>query len=250
MNTKIAVGIINTHDGETFKKCTNNIPKDYYVTSVHNTTNGTYNRYISYGGLLNIILRDFEKTDATYYFILKSNCIVQDSSIFQDYINTAAVFGTWFMLRGSRKDTSFLIEDDVKNININLYENINFSLIFMLKSHVKHCGYFDEGFTNLTGEDNNNCLELYDYYNKIEKKFNYLPKGYFPDAELSLAKITDNSAAHSRPNLKDYNNNNITHEFAKFYNKNKFAPGQHKTASRDSALTFLENIQKQYAKNI
>lgn len=254
MSKKIAIGIVNTCDGDTYNKCLNSIPKEHYVFSVHNVRGSTlpnnYNRYISYGGMYNILLREFLKTDATYYFILKSNLLIEDSSIFQDYINTASVFGTWFMSRGHREDKKFSIEDDAQGVTVSLFENLSQSLIFMLKSHVTHCGYFDEGYVNMSGDDKNNCLEVYDYYSKLEAKIKYLPKGYFPDAELSLAKISDMMSLQNRPGVKLPTTDNITQEFAKFYHNNKFAPGQHKTATRDQALKQLEYLQDTYGKNI
>lgn len=252
MSKKIAIGIVNTHDDGTYQKCLESLPKDISITAVHNTVNSklpnNYNRYISYGGLYNIILRELFNTDATYYFLIKSNIIVDNISIFQDYINTAEVFGTWFMTRGSRLDKSSSIEDEDSKASVLLYENLSSSLIFMLKSHITNCGYFDEGYTNLTGEDSN--LELYDYYHKIENKIKYLPKGYFPDTELSLAKIRDIPAVQKRPSLKTYTTDSITYEFAKFYHINKFAPGQHKIASQEEALKSLEYIQNTYGKKI
>ena len=254
MSKKIAIGIVNTYDDITYNKCVESLPRDVSIASVHNTTvsrlPNNHNRYISYGGVYNIILRELLHTDATYYFLIKSNIIIEDSSIFQDYITTAEVFGTWFMTRGNRGEKSSSIEDDISGVSVSLFENLSNGIIFMLKSHVKNCGYFDEGYTNLTGEDNNNSLELYDYYHKIENKLKYLPKGYFPDAELSLAKTRDLSVAQNRPNLKPYTTDGITYEFAKFYHNNNFAPGQHKTASREEALKSLEYIQKTYGKNI
>jgi len=254
MSKKIAVGIVNLSDENTFLKCKKSLPSVDYIFSVHNTTDSnslkykhSYNRYISYGGLYNIILREILNTDADYIFLIRSNLIIEHPSILEDYIKTAQIYGTWFMSRGDKEDKNIIVEDDITKLNLCLYENLAHNFIFMLKSHIKHFGFFNEGYHNFNADDRVNCLEAYDYYNKIESKMNYVPRGYFPDVEMSLAKITEIKAAHLRPSLKDKNTDNITRMYGQFYYNNKFIPGQHKTASKDKAITILENIQKIYA---
>lgn len=258
MSKKIAIGIINTHDQETFTQCKNSLPDVDYVFDVHNTTKplsnilskNIYNRYMSYGGLSNIILRECLAVDADYIFLIKSNIIVEDKTIFEDYINTAKIFGTWFMCGGSKSDKYLSIEDEITKKNLNLFENLTHNFIFMLKSHIKHCGFFNEGYTNIDASDNVNCLEIYDYYSKIENKIQYLPKGYFPDTETSLTKLTNTNKPSSRPGLKTNNTNNITSIYGQFYYNNKFIPGQHKTAKQEDTINILEKIQKIYGTHV
>lgn len=253
MNKKTAIGIINIHNQEIFLNLKNSLPAVDYVIDVHNTTsninfNNQYKKYISYGGLFNCLLRQCLVLDVDYIFLLTSNIIINDNTVFNDYINTAKTFGTWFMSKGSKEDKYISVEDDSKNVTLNLFENLNLNLIFMLKSHIKHCGFFNEGFTNIDSyKEDANCLEIYDYYNKIENKFKYLPKGYFPDTEHSLTKLSLSSTTPSRPNLKPNTTNNITNIYGKFYYHNKFIPGKHKLAKQEDAVSILEKIQKTYA---
>jgi len=255
MNKKIAVGIVNTFDKDIYLKCRQSIKDVDYIFDVHNSVaaglpaSSTYNRYISYGALNNILLRQIMQTNADYIFLTKSNIIINDSTIFQDYINTAKAFGTWFMSRGYKNDKHIPVEDDKKNITLCLFKNLSHSFIFMLRSHITHCGYFNEGYTNINAPDDVNCLEIYDFYNKLENKISYMPKGYFPDVDLSLTKITDITAASSRPALKENTTDNVTKAYGKFYFNNKFVPGKHKETTQEEALKILEKIQQIYSKN-
>lgn len=253
MSKKIAIGIVNTYDSITYNKCISSLPKDCYTFSVHHTTDNIINnnnRYMSNGSLYNILLRKFVETDATYFFLIKSNLIIEDTAIFQDYINTASVFGTWFMTRGHKSGKNIPIEDDRKKTTLKLYENLNQSLIFMLKSHITHCGWFDESYTNINASDDTNLLEIYDYYHRLENKIKYLPKGYFPDIDMSLAKAREIDALSKRPGLMPNTTDNTTKIYGKFYLKNKFIPGQHKIDTQQNAIISLERIQKIYGQNI
>lgn len=252
---KIAIGILNTSDQDTFIKCKESLPSVDFVYDVHHTTStikstntsNIFNRYISYGGLRNIILRKALQDKADYIFLIKSTLNIVDHSIIQDYIKTAKTFGTWFMIRGSRNEKSTTIEDDSTNINLSLFKNLNQDLIFMLPSHIKNCGFFNEGYINIDGPDNINCLETYEYYSKIENKINYLPKGYYPDADFSLTKIVESSEKLLRPNLKENTTDNITKIYGQFYHNNKFIPRQYTPTTKEIALNVLEKIQQIYS---
>lgn len=253
MNDKIAIGIINTYDNNTYQQCAGALAafKNVYTVS-HTSDKGpnNFNTYMSNGALYNAALRKLLLTDAPYLFLIKSNVIVEDTSIFNDYIAAGAAFGTWFMSKGHSSDKRLPIECDKRKVTINLYENLNQEIIFLLKSHVKHCGFFNEGFTNINAEDNVNLLEIYDFYHRLQSKVNYLPMGYFPDIELSAAKSRTLNLKVTRPKLMPYSTDNITKIYGMFYAKNKFIPGKHKTDAAEVALTKLENIQKIYGTNI
>ena len=176
------------------------LPSVDYTFNVHHTSRyintlseNLYNRYISYGGLYNHILRKCLNTDADYIFLIKSNLYIEDASIFEDYISTAKIFGTWFMSGGSRGDKLLSIEDEHTKKSLNLFENLNHNFIFMLKSHIKNCGFFHEGYINIDSREDINCLEVYDFYSKVENKFAYLPKGYFPDVDTFHLKTRENN---------------------------------------------------------
>jgi len=249
---KIAIGIINTSDQDTFIKCKKSLPDVDFIYDVHHTTsniksNDVYNRYIGYGGLRNIILRKALQDNADYIFLIKSTLNIVDHSIIQDYIQTAKTFGTWFMLRGSRHEKCTTIEDDSSNINLSLFKTLNQDLIFMLPSHIKNCGFFNEGYINIDGPDDTNCLEIYEYYSKIENKINYLPKGYYPDADFSLTKIVEVNNTLYRPGLKENTTDNITKVYGQFYHNNKFIPRQYTPSTKEVALSTLEKIQQIYS---
>lgn len=260
MNKKIAVGIVNCYDQDTFVACKEALPNVDLLLDVHHTTykikdvpaDRDIKRYISYGGLYNILLRYFYKNAADYIFLIKSNIIIKDHSIFNDYINTAKIFGTYFMSRGVLQEAPYspsTIEDEFTKTNLCLYNNLGNDLIFMHKSHIKVCGYMYEGYTNISGPDDTNILEVYDYYNKIKNKLNYLPEGYFPDIDLSLIKsIKDRQASDiSRPNLISNTTNNVAAAYGKFHYTHNFIPGKHKKETRDSAFTILKTIQQIYS---
>lgn len=260
MSKKIAIGIINCCDQDTFVACKESLPDVDIILDVHHTAHKLkdvsadrdFKRYVSYGGLYNVLLREFIKQEATYIFLIKSNFLIKDHTILQDYINTAKTFGTYFLSRGSSNDTSSIIEDEVSKLNLNLYNNLYNDFIFMHRSHINVCGYMNEGYTNIANDDFSNILEVYDFYHRIKNKINYLPEGYFPDTDLSLIKIRNNTAASQflRPNLIENTTNNKAAAYGKFFHFNKFIPGQHKKASRENALSILENIQKTYGTNV
>ena len=260
MSKKIAVGVINCHDQDTYIKCKESIPDVDVFLDVHHTTHilkdvpadRDFKRYISYGGLYNVLLRHFYQSAADYIFILKSNMIITDHTIFQDYINTAKAFGTYFMSRGKSTSSYSTIEDEPTKLNLCLYPDLYNDFIFMVKGHIKSCGYMYEGYTNISNSDESNILEIYDYYHKIKNKINYLPEGFFPDTDYSLIKIRENIQAPSvtRPGLTLNTTNNKAAAYGKFFHMNQFIPGQHKKESKENAFAALENIQKIYGTNI
>lgn len=260
MNKKIAIGIVNCYDQETFLSCKESLPSVDMILDVHHTTynikdvssDRDFKRYMSYGSLYNILLRYFYHNAADYIFLIKSNLIIKDHSIIQDYINTARAFGTYFMSRGLLQEGPYAhstIEDELTKLNLCLYNNLGNDLIFMHRSHIKVCGYMYEGYSNISGSDDTNILELYDYYHRIKNKINYLPEGYFPDIDLSLIKSSKNKAASviSRPNLLLDTTNNKAAAYGKFYYTHNFIPGKHKKETKESAFSILEKIQQTYS---
>jgi hypothetical protein len=243
MSKKIGIGIIDCFGEDAYAKCKAALPAVDEVYRYHIPA-----AYMSYGGMYNYILRDFYDKKVDYIFLIKSTVILNDSSLINDYINTAKNFGTWFMTRGRREAPFSTIEDDITKQNLHLFTNLYNDLIFMVKGFIDNIGYFNEGYTNFSGNDDINTLELYDYYKKIETKINYLPLGFFPDTEWSLTKSTiihkhrlfDN---HLMKNTQD----NLSKVFGKFYYLNKFAPGQHITAKKEDAFSILEKIQLNYS---
>lgn len=250
MSEKIAIGVLNTHNLDINNKCIKSLPSVDYIFNIHNIAENNipknYNRYISYGGLNNILIRDFLKTDAEYFFIIKSNIILVDNSIVYDFINTSKAFGIHLLTAGSRQDKFIEIEDDQTNKSVCLYENLNNNFIFLKRSLIKECGFFNEGFINVkkTAE---NVLEIYDYYYKVLNKFNYLPLGYFPDCNQTILKINIENINENRPNLKDFNNNILSKIHGKFYYYNKFIIGKHKTSTIEDAHTALELLQNKFS---
>lgn len=249
---KIALGIINNSDSNTYNKCINNLPAVDSLYTIHNTQDipntakqcDIYKNYISYGGLYNIILRKFYNTDIDVIFTILSSCTIIDHTVLQDYINVYKNFGTKFMTSGSKEYKNILVEDDKSLLNLCLYEKCNIHFSFMLKDTIHECGMYDEGFTNFNQDIYNN-LEMYDYYHTLEK-FNYLPAGYYPDVDLSFLKIKNNTDNICRPNLPNKTTDLHAQTHGKFYYKNKFIIDKHKTVSQQNALKILENLQAKH----
>ena len=243
MNKKIGIGIIDCFGEQIFNQCRSALPAVDEVYRYHIPA-----QYMSYGSMYNYILRDFYNKKIDYIFLLKSNVIINDHSLINDYINTAKNFGTWFMTRGRKESSYSTIEDDNTKLNLHLFKDLFGDLIFMVRGFIDNIGYFNEGYTNLSGNDDVNCLEIYDYYKKIETKINYLPLGYFPDTEFSLTKSTIVPSlrlfdSYLMKNTQD----NLSKVFGKFYYYNKFAPGQHLTAKKEEAFNSLEKLQQIYS---
>ena len=243
MNKKIGIGIIDCFGEQLFNQCKAALPKVDEIYRYHQPA-----KYISYGSMYNYILRDFYDKNIDYIFILKSNVILNDNTLISDYINTAKNFGTWFMSRGRKESPYSTIEDDKAKQNLHLFSDLFGDLIFMVRGFIDNIGYFNEGYTNLDSSDDINCLEMYEYYKKIESKINYLPLGFFPDTEWSLIKSTLYPANRLFNNfLMKNTQDNLTKIFGKFYHFNKFAPGQHKTLKKEEAFNRLEKIQQTYS---
>jgi hypothetical protein len=243
MNKKIGIGIIDCFGEQIFNQCKAALPAVDEVYRYHIPA-----QYMSYGSMYNYILRDFYSKKIDYIFLLKSNVMINDHSLISDYINTAKNFGTWFMTRGRKESSYSTIEDENTKLNLHLFKDLFGDLIFMVRGFIDNIGYFNEGYTNFSGNDDINCLEIYDYYKKIETKINYLPLGYFPDTEFSLTKsIIVPSMRLFDSHLMKNTQDNLSKVFGKFYYNNKFAPGQHLTAKKEEAFSKLEKIQQTYS---
>lgn len=244
MSKKIGIGILDCFGEQAYEQCKKSLPDVDSIYRYHPPSG-----YSSYGSMYNYILRDFYNKKIDYIFIVKSNIVFNDSSLIQDYINTAKNFGTWFMTRGRKESSYSTIEDENTKLNLHLFKEMFGDLIFMVRGFIDNIGYFNEGYTNFANKDDLNCLEIYDFYKKIETKINYLPLGYFPDTEWSLTKSTLQPVGERVMNssLMNPTQDNLTKVFGKFYHFNKFAPGQHLTVNKEEAFNRLEKIQQIYS---
>ena len=245
MNKKIGIGIIDCFGEQTFNECRAALPAVDEIFRYHVPA-----QYVSYGSMYNYVLRDFYNKKIDYIFLIKSNVLLTDKTLINDYIQTAKNFGTWFMTRGRKESSYSTIEDDKTKQNLHLFKDLFGDLIFMVRGFIDQIGYFNEGYTNFDGNDDVNCLEIYDYYKRIETKINYAPLGFFPDTEWSLTKST----IPVIPKNRLFNNflikstqDNLSKVFGKFYHYNKFAPGHHITAKKEDAFNILEKLQQIYS---
>jgi len=251
MNDKIGIGILDVYSPDDLDKCYSSIPEELKsnVIVVSNTKNRTsetpisrsYDREVSFATLRNWALSQLRIKDYKFLFLINSNQVITDSSIFEKTIKTAEIFGTWFILGPG--DKSIPLEDDEAGVTLNLTPELNSDFIFLYTGVIKNNGYFDERFYN------SKDLDVLDYVIKMRKKGIYPPNHFHPSIKDGLSK---SNSMIQKINYKDIPNidKSVQISYAYFMYNNQYIPGQNELpgVTQEQLLNSMENIQKNYAK--
>lgn len=252
MNDKIGIGILDVYSPEDLNNCYSSIPQELkdnviVVSNIKNRSqdvpiNRVYDKDVSFATLRNWLLSQLRIKDYKFLFLINSNQVIKDPTIFEKTIKTAEVFGTWFILGPG--DKSIPLEDDEAGVTLNLTPELNSDFIFLYTGVIKNNGYFDERFYN------SKDLDVLDYVIKMRKKGIYPPNHFHPSIKDGLTK---SNSLLQKINYKDIPNldKSVQISYAYFMYNNQYIPGQNEPAgvTQEQLLNSMETIQKNYAKN-
>jgi hypothetical protein len=249
---KTGIGLLDLYDDDSLNDVLSNIPQEVYTCVVSNRKtnikNDKINNHIfvdkvSIAHMRNLLLHDFRINDLDYYFLIHTDQIIENPSIFEEIKKLSETFGTWFLL-GHADNNTLNIEDD-NGLVLKISKQINTKFIFTFKGIIKNFGFFDEQFIN------SHDLDVYDYIHRLRSKNLYPLEGYFPSISIEMKenkKTITNSYIQDFPSEED----NVRYSYGYFLHKNKFIPNQQKvdyTSDNDEkTLKTIEFLQNNYAK--
>lgn len=242
---KIGIGIVDIYGQLELDNCINSIPQELAncVFVVSNTKNKLpkgsirYSNEISFASLRNRIISHFRIQQKQFLFLINSNYAITDPEFFIKTINKASNFGTW-MMTGPGENT-LVIDDDEKNISLEMTPELNADVIFLYSNLIKHYGYFDEQYYG------NNQLEILDFISKLRKDSVYPPNHFNPSMKDGLYKSV---VASNKINTTEKRSTELS--FGLFHHKHGYIPGHNDPLGVSSTQMFkaVEEIQKKYAR--
>lgn len=251
MNDKIGIGIIDIYEQEDLEVCYASIPEELkpnvFVASATNNTmvNEKYRKYgdVPMATLRNWLLSQMRLNEYKYLFLLHSNQIVDDPKIFENTIRLGEVFGTWVVM-GDGKN-SLPLEDEESGVTLHASPELNSEFMFILSSIVTNNGYFDERYFNTKD------LDVMDYVLKLRKKGVYPPSHYHPTIGEGMKKSYHPIKKIGFKDFPDMHRS-VGLSYGYFVHNHKYIPGQNDPAgiTQEQLLSFLETLQKNYAKPI
>lgn len=255
MKTEIGIGILDIYSNELLTETISSIPEEYkeniFIVSnkKHLKENQkNYTKQVSFATMRNYLISQMRIKGLKYYFLLTSNVKIKDKNIFENTINLAKTFGTWFITGAGSNNVP--LEDDSVNLTLNLSPQLNTNFLFLYSGIIKNFGYFDERFYNT---DN---LDIIDYINKMREKDVYPPKHYNPTIDKNyleeyisnIEKINFKELPKSKEQYKPDDDKSLELSCAYFYHKYKYIPSQNDPngVNQQILLEFMEKLQKTY----
>lgn len=249
---KTGIALLDLYDDDSLEECLKNTPQDSYVCVISNRKTSFKNEKISnhiiidkasLAHMRNLALHDFRINGLDYYFIIHTDQIIKNSSIFSKIQNIAETFGTWFLL-GHVDNNTLNIEDD-NGSTLKISKKINTKFIFTFKGIIKNFGFFDEQIIN------SHDLDVHDYLQRLREKNLYPVDGYYPSISLEMS---ENKKKITNPYIQDFpsETDEVKYAYGYFLHKNKYIPNQEKTtytSEKDgNVLKTIEFLQQNYAK--
>lgn len=252
MRDDIGIAILDVYTQDDLDACIAHLPKSENIIIVSDTKNTIPNifkvkRYgngVPFATLRNWAISQFRlQGDIKHIFIISTNQIIKDVTIFNEVFNktikTAETFGTRLIF--GPEISALSIEDDEKGIDLNLSERINTDFIYISNDIVNEIGYFDERYYNTKN------LDVLDYINRLREKNIHTPTGFNPmitgDIETTRSKI-------QKSNYKEMDSRDKTVDmsYAYFMHKHNYIPTQNdpKPVSNDDLMKALEGLQTTY----
>jgi hypothetical protein len=248
----IGIAIIDVYEQENLNSCYDSIPKENSnIIIVSNTKNKLpncetkkYATFTPFATLRNWAINHFRLKEIKHIFLINSNQVIKDPKIFENTINTANTFGIWFFC--GPFDSKTTIEDDEKNITLNLSENINSDFIYIFNNIVSKIGFFEERYFNTKS------LDVLDYILKMRDKKIYPPTGYISTIQNGIETTTGNITKPDYEELGLNSSRSVNMSYAYFLATHKYIPTQNdpKPASNEELMKELEELQKNYANKL
>jgi len=249
MNLKEEIGIIilDAFSQQDLDNCFDSVPLDlreniYIVSNTKNKLPGSgyaFSKEVSFAAMRNRGLSYWRNLNKKYYFLMKSNYAITKNNFFEDVLNTASTFGTWFMT-GPGSNT-LKIDDEQKNLTLHLTPELNAGFVFLFSGLIKKYGYFDEQLYA------DNQLEVLDYIERMRRDGTYPPRHFNPCIPEGL--FFSGSEPTKIP-LLEPKSSEIT--FGYYQHLHQYIPGYNDPTgtSADQMFLAVENIQNNYAREI
>lgn len=249
----IGIAIIDVYEQDNLNVCYESLKdKVENILIVSNTNNKIpencdferYSGQIPFATLRNYAINHFRTKGIKHFFLLNSNTKIIDSEIFQKSIDVANTFGIWCLFGPTNKKT--VIEDDEKNLTLNISEEINSDFIYIHSGIISNVGFFEERYFNTKS------LDVLDYIIRMREKKVYTPSGYVATiqegVETTRGKIT-------KPNYKEIErepDKTVEYSYAYFLTVHKYIPTKNdpKPVGNEKLMEVLEHLQKNYSKKL
>jgi hypothetical protein len=248
MRQDIGIAILDVYTQDDLTACVAHLPKTDNIIIVSDTKNTIPNvfnvkRYgngVPFATLRNWAISQFRiQCDIKHIFLVSTNQITKDTTIFDKVIKTAETFGTRVIFGPEVSVLS--IEDDEKGIDLNLSEKINTDFIYISNDVVSEVGYFDERFFNTK------TLDVLDYIERLREKKLHTPTGFNP---MIVGDIQTTKSKIQKLNYKEMDDHDKTVDmsYAYFLHKYSYIPTQNdpKPVSNDDLMKTLEELQTNY----
>lgn len=130
-----------------------------------NTT--TYPDKKFYAACVNDGLRYVTQQSCDHIFIIRDNTIIEDSSVFEQYVEVFNKTGVHILFNGGTNFAAY----DYNSVSIQLSDRFFKNFIYLNKNCIKQVGYLDEKYKD--------SFEILDYYYRLYNKGLCGPVGYF-----------------------------------------------------------------------
>jgi hypothetical protein len=249
----IGIAIIDVFEQDNLDVCYDSLKDSANdVLIVSNTSNKmpkncNFERYsgqIPFATLRNYALHHFRIKGLKHFFLINSNVRITDSKVFENAIEVANAFGVWCLFGPTSKNT--VIEDDEKNLNLILSQEINSDFIYIHDGIISNVGFFEERYLNTKS------LDVLDYVVRMRSKDLYTPNGYVATIQEGLdttrGKIT-------KPNYKEIEKDpdkSVEFSYAYFLTMHKYIPTQNdpKPVENEKLMETLESLQKNHSNKL
>jgi hypothetical protein len=248
----IGIAIIDVYEQENLNLCFESIKnKVENIIVVSNTGNKLpdieskrFTSPVQFATLRNWAIYNFRNKGLKHFFIINSNTIIKDFSVFENTIKKADNFGIWSFLGPS--ENKMTIEDDEKGLNLNLSEQINSDFIYICNDLVSKVGFFDERYFNTKN------LDVLDYILRLRSDKLFTPTGFIPSIQENIETMMGNIKKANHCELGKDADQSVNLSYAYFLTKHQYIPTQNdpQPVSKDELMKCLEELQQNYSNKL
>lgn len=266
MKNKIGIGLITYNSPERCQKSSYLIPSgigDYVIvndgTPYANNSYPTYAEVITHrtnlsvGCAKNTALRHLVKSGCEHIFLIEDDILVNDSTVFQKYIETANESGLYHLIFGYNGVVNVDLNGhpapktiiEYKNaVQVALNRNCTRGFCYYHVGVIKNVGYMDEVFKNFWEQHDysyrvvkSGLLPAYGWWPDLVNSYNYL--GEIPPTECSSVSRTSPDCMKDMQTGGEY-----------FNHIHGYYPTTVPNITLDDVTKQLKTIQKAYARPI
>jgi hypothetical protein len=248
----VGIAIIDVYEQENLNLCFDSLKdKTENIILVSNTKNKLPNietkRYespIQFATLRNCAVLNFRNKGLKHFFLINSNIVIKDFSVFENTIKTANNFGIWTFFGPAENKVT--IEDDEKQLNLSLSQDINSDFIYIFNGIISKVGFFDERYFNTKS------LDVLDYILRMRDKKVFTPTGFIPTIQENIETTTGKIQKLNHKELDKDVDQSVNLSYAYFLTKYQYIPTQNdpKPVSKDELMQNLEELQKNYSNKL